>query len=206
MAASSRSASFAYTAATALPEPHSRTQLGWVPASRSYSARSGGCFPKTGISKSLPPSRPMLPHPVNASASSSSGPRAAGSGCMSSHQPYASGVATASGGSARAMSAGAAGGAGSRNSRSPRPHASAAGAPLAKKATSAPSRVAKSGSSHREILLRRPEVGSIHPYRNFAGGRAGHHQLIRQLEEGECRLDLVIPSRGFARENAHQKI
>src|SRR2546422_11309846 len=118
MAASSLSPSFAYTAATALPEPHSRTQYGCVPASRSYSARSGGCFPKTGSSKSLPPSRPTLPHPVNASASSSSGPRGAGSGCISSHQPYASGVATAMGGSARATSAGAAGGAGGRESRS----------------------------------------------------------------------------------------
>src|SRR6266699_2903484 len=153
IAASSRSPSFAYTAATALPEPQSRTQYGWVPASRSYSARSGGCFPNTGISKSLPPSRPMLPHPTKASASSSRGPRGAGSGCISSHQPYASGVATATGGSARATSAGAAGGAGIRNRRSPRPHASAVGAPLAKNATSAPSRVAKWSSSWRGTAL-----------------------------------------------------
>ena len=43
MAASSRSAAVAYTAATALPEPQSRTQYGCVPARRSYNARSGGC-------------------------------------------------------------------------------------------------------------------------------------------------------------------
>src|SRR2546428_490718 len=153
MAASSRSPSFAYTAATALPEPQSLTQYGWVPASRSYRTRSGGCFPKTGISKSLPPSPPMLPHPLNASASSRSGPRGAGSGCISSHQPYASGVETLKGGSTRATSAGAAGGAGTRNCRSPRPHASAAGAPLAKNATSAPSRVAKWSSSWRGTTL-----------------------------------------------------
>src|SRR3989442_1309235 len=162
MAASSLSPSFAYTAATALPEPHSRTQYGCVPASRSYSARSGGCFPKTGISKSLPPSRPMLPHPANASASSSSGPRGAGSGCISSHQPYASGVAT-----------GPRGG----------------------------------------ILPRRPEAGPVHGERAAPpappappAGRARHHQVVRQLEQGERRLDLVIPRRPFARENAQQQI
>ena len=48
-----------------------------------------------------------------------------------------------------ATSAGAAGGGAKRNNRSPRPHATAAGAPLARKATSAPSRVARCSSSGR---------------------------------------------------------
>src|SRR3989449_1951725 len=62
---------------------------------------------------------------------------------------FRSGVATARGGGGTARSAGAAGGGTSRNSRSPRPHATAAGAPLAQNATSAPSRAAKWSSSWR---------------------------------------------------------
>ena len=56
-------------------------------------------------------------------------------------------MATPTGGEGIAIRAGMAGGGANRNSRSPRPHATAQGAPLAKKATSAPRRVAKYSSS-----------------------------------------------------------
>src|SRR2546430_17483117 len=41
---------------------------------------------------------------------------------------------------------------------------------------------------------------------DLPAGRACHHQLVRQLEQGECRLDLVITRRRFACENAQQEI
>src|SRR2546421_10291148 len=87
----------------------------------------------------------MPPHPANASASSSRGPRAAGSGCISSHQPYASGVATASGGSVRAPSAGAAGGGGGRDSPPPPPPPGAGRGPPARKAPPAPGPAGEGG-------------------------------------------------------------
>jgi len=135
--------SFAYTAARRSP---SRTAApnrdAFRPVARTARA-AAGCFPKTVISKSLPPSRPMLPHPVNRVGLEQQRPARRGSDAFSSHQPYASGVATATGGSARPERGRRPAAAGTpEQPLAPTPSECRRGA-LAKKATSAPSRAAK---------------------------------------------------------------
>src|SRR5690242_12250055 len=73
--ASSRSRSFRYTAATALPDPDIRTQYGLVSAIRSNTVLISGCLPNIGSSKSFAPSRPTLPQLDSESGSSTTGPR-----------------------------------------------------------------------------------------------------------------------------------
>jgi len=60
--------------------------------------------------------------------------------------------------------------------------------------------------AHREVGLGRAEIRAVHRERD-AGRRTGDHELVRQFEQRERGLNLVIapcrtPCRRFAREDA----
>src|SRR2546428_682079 len=172
-AASSRSAGLAYTAATALPEPHSRTQRGCVWASFSYRVRSAGCFPNTGISKSFPPSRPTLPQPVNPPASSTTGPGARGGGIQCVPPP---GGVGGGGGEGRQRDGGGRGG---RRVQSKQPLAAAP------------------GDRRRHAAREERDVGAeSHPVvQQLGAGDRGAHERVHGVKRGRRRAPAAPPSR-----------